>query len=249
MNRRGSSPLATPLALSIALHFLAAAVMLFVRGTSHSVQPIPYRINLVAGPRGERAEGVFTESPKVATPPPPKVSAPIKNEKSTATKSAKLPTPKPPAAQKATPTPDRATTAQVSPDKNDTPPDTKNTSPPKAGGGAVGGKGTHVTTLTRNGKEFPDQLYLDNLVSRVITNFDVPKGSQFTAIVTFTLGRNGCLVGDPKMDKSSPSPNFDSAARRAVYISAQDCGFKPLPAAWEDDILTIRFTFDPSIIK
>jgi protein TonB len=192
-----------------------------------------YRVQLIAAPPGPRAVGVVTEAPATAaapeTPPKraesiPKVAAPPKKK---------------PVAKKvtarATPVPDARSARRDEP-------------APKAGGGPEGGKGTDVANVDLAGVEFPYPAYLQNIVRQIALRFKPSNAGALHAEVVFLIQRDGSVTGI-RLQQRSGSMTFDIQARGAVEQAGNARAFGPLPDGWADDVLTVIFTFDPTVIR
>jgi periplasmic protein TonB len=209
-------------------------------------RPPVYRVNLVGAPPGARQVGVVNQRPPTKAqseqPAPAGVEQLTPPEKVTPTaKSSKAPP-----QVKATPTPTKSKTAGTK-----TPAATKTTAaePPKAGAGATGGKGADVINLRTEGREFPDQAYLNNITRQVYASwFPKAQNAPYVTEVKFTIHRNG-TVTDIEVVKRSGNRLYDIESMGTIEAVASARKFGPLPAVWTDDVLIVYFTFDYALSK
>lgn len=229
--------MALPLGVSLALHAGAVALLLFGHGSGQTMQVQPYRARLLAAPAGPREEGLVTTPAKELPKVPPVRTPPVRSKTPDVVKVPPKPNSKAaPAPRKETATSDAAKSAKAA-------------APPVAGGGRVGATGSDVATALFNGLEFPDETYLKSIISKIAKNFDPLDRFALVAEYSFVITRGGCLQGDVKLVKGSGLSGFDAEAKVAILKAGEKCGFNPLPAVWSDDILNIRFRFDPKLIK
>jgi len=226
--RRAPRSLAGPIGASAALHAAIILPFLLVHAASSVSMPPMYKVELIAAPAGERAVGVVTTAPAPAVPtkaPPKAVTKETKMVKTAAkTKPVVRATPK-------------MATKQEALAKN----------APKAGGGAVGGKGADVQSIKTEGIDFPFPGYLQNIVRQIALNFS-PKGNvgALRAEVFFMLRRDGTMSGFRFISRSGNFA-FDLEAQGAAEAASRSFG--ALPAGYTDDVLPIVFSFDPSKLK
>lgn len=187
--------------------------------------PPIYKVQLLAAPTGERAEGVIagpsTVAPATKAPPAPA--------------SKRIPETK---RGKRSVTPTKAATPNVAAQPAAAP-------PPKAGGGETGGRGADVANVNTVGIEFPFPGYLNNIVRQMVLAFDVPNGSQnLSAEVSFLIRRDGTVTGI-RLLTSSRAYLFDQSALAAVEAVGRSGKLGPLPREFSDDVLPVIFSFDP----
>ena len=222
-----------PIGGSAVLHasLVVLAVML---SRSHSDIALPpvYRVNIVAAPAGPRAIGTIgadatkANAQPVTTPAPEPVirKAPIDRP------AAKVP--------KAASTPIETPKSGVKPNEG-----------PRAGGGPVGDKGTDVATVRTEGIDFPFPGYLNNIVRQIALNFNPrDKSTNLRSEVLFIIRRDG-TVANVRILKKSGSYAFDLEAQGAIEAASASKSFGPLPEGFQDDALTVYFSFDPKVIR
>ena len=237
--RHAPKSLALPIAISALLHAAAIAPAILVRAPATHLLPPMYRVNLIAAPAGPRAAGVTTDIPAVTPPVPPTAKSPPKAVPKAVPKAA------PPKSARPVKAANAPVTATPSVAPVSTP--TKPTEAPKAGSGAVGGRGIDVIQVDNEGIAFPYQGYLDNIVRQIALNF-APKGNLGTlrAEVSFLIRRDGSIT-TPLLLTRSGSRAFDLEALGAVEAASR--AFGRLPAGYSEDALPIIFTFDPARMK
>jgi outer membrane biosynthesis protein TonB len=226
------------IAASVVFHIAAAAAFIFLAAPPREAPTPPlYRVQLLAAPAGPRAAGVVQPPDIAPTPPTP---APIPKS----TPETKL---APKVKPKTVPPPKKAT--PVAPPKTTTPPPKTETAQPKAGGGAVGGKGADESPLDTQGLEFPYPAYLQNVVREVIHQFQTQQTRlTLSADVGFMIRRDGTV--DPnsiRLVKGSGNYAFDQQALGAVEAAGNAKRFGPLPAGFREDILPVVFRFTPAL--
>ena len=224
--------LAGPIGASAVLHAtIILAVVFYSTGSSKPAPPM-YKVELIAAPPGDRAVGVVTTAPAPAVPtkaPPRAVAKETKTVK-VAAKPRKANTP----IAKATP---RMATTHEAPVKD----------APKAGGGPQGGQGADVQNIKTEGVDFDYPGYLQNIVRQIALNFS-PKGNvgALRAEVFFMIGRDGKVSGFKFLTRSG-NLAFDIEAEGAVDAAWRSFG--ALPTGYQNDVLPIVFSFDPSKLK
>ena len=229
----GTARLGLPVTLSAVVHIGLVALALVAARGSHTQGEI-YAVSLIAAAAGPRQVGIVNDAPKsepeAAVPrraevqPKETVPAPVRRPRTTER-----------APSRATQVPD-AKSARF-----DTP-------APKAGGGEEGGKGTDVANVSTQGKDFPYPAYLHNIITQIALRFDPRQKQALTADVQFLIKRDGSVIGI-SIVKPSGSYGFDVEAKGAVEQAGAARAFGPLPDGFNDDVLTIIFTFDPKIIR
>ena len=229
---RGGVSLRAPIALSVVLHGLAAAVVIFSRPTPHAPTAPIYKVSLIAAPAGPRQIGIVrpaVEPPAPITPAP----APLARETpEPARMTAPAKAPRVPAAKVATP--NVARTAPVTP------------AAPVAGGGPEGGKGADVANVKADGIAFPYPVYLTNIVRQIALNFKPTARGALTAEVAFMIRRDGTVAG-VRLTRRSSVYSFDQDALAAIELASR--AFGPLPQGFSDDVLPVIFSFDPRLIR
>ena len=223
----------------------AALIMLVILWATRTepARPPVYRVDLVGAPPGARQAGVVTPAPVAETPPSPAptpsgaehAAAP---DKAIPSKRAAVPIPK------ATPNPKASRSAGSKTAK----PATKTaTAPPRAGSGAVGGKGADVTNLKTDGIAFPYPGYLSNIVRQLTLSWTPRRiSASLVTEVKFMIRRDGSVAGI-EVVKSSNDRIYDSEASGAVEAVGTARSFGALPSGWKDDVLVVYFTFDYSL--
>jgi protein TonB len=197
----------------------------------------------MGAPRGLRQAGVGTPTPKAADPEPaPKApagaerAAPPEKTLPAARKAAKAP-------PKATP---NATPSKASGDKS-AKATAKSAAAPKAGAGAVGGKGADVANVKTEGIAFPFPGYLNNIVRQLTLNWTPRRVSaSLVTEIKFLIRRDGSVSGI-EIVKSSGDRLYDIEATGAVEAVGTTRSFGALPSGWKDDVLVVYFTFDYSL--
>ncbi len=222
-----------PALLSLAVHVALVVGILLAARPGVSTGTV-YAVNLVAAPAGPRQTGIVNDAApleKTDVAPPkraettPKEVAPIR--KPTKTKSS---------TSRATQTPD-AKSARFDPKGVQ-----------KAGGGPVGGQGTDVAGIKTEGEAFPYPAYLQNIVNQIALRFDPRQRQVLRTDVRFFVRRDGSVFGISVV-KGSGVYGFDLEAKGAVESAASANAFGPLPEGYADDVLTVIFSFDPTIIR
>ena len=237
---RSRGGLAAPVTMSAVFHALLVTAFVVTAPAPRPPSPPLYRVNLVAAPPGERAEGVVRPQPqpqaetKAPTPPRPVTSAPDA-----------APAPSRPRRE-----PPRRTPAQATPTPEPSKPAPRSDADnaPTAGGGPAGGRGADVANVRTEGIDFPFPGYLQNIVRQIAKNFKPPAGSSRRAEVMFLIHRDGS-ISSFQFRVRSGSYAFDLDAQGAVESAAQANAFGPLPRGFPDDVLPVIFSFDPRLIR
>jgi periplasmic protein TonB len=225
-------PLTGPFGVALALHFAAAALLIFVKSGEGKNMPPPVKMIMFAAPAGPRAVGVV-DPPKAASDKP--VPTRTAEAPKTATATKRPPTAKP-----------KATTAVPKP----TTPAPKSQAAPKAGGGAEGGKGTDVVNLRVDGIDFPFTPYLRNVVNQIMQRFEWDGASTFRADVAFLIKRDGTVMpGSIRVVTHNANYAFRAEATGAIEAAGNAKSFGPLPDGFMDDVLPVVFSFDPKLIR
>ena len=232
-----SKSLALPVGLSALLHSGVVATVLVFRAAPPPPMPPMYKVELIAAPAGDRAVGVVSNapSPTVPTAPP----APPKTAAKSVTATVAKPTAKP-----ATPSARPMATPSVAPaTKTGTPP----APAPKAGGGATGGSGADVASIRLEGIAFPFPGYLNNIERQIALNF-APRGNvgALRAEVFFMIRRDGSVAGFRFLTRSGNGA-FDLECQGAIEAAGKSFG--ALPTGFNDDVLPVIFSFDPSKLR
>jgi outer membrane biosynthesis protein TonB len=234
--RAAAGGLGLPLAASVALHAAAATALLLSGRDSAPVLPPMYRVNIVAAPAGPRAVGVVTPRP---TPAPPAQAA---TPPRAVTPERAMPMPDAPRPTRRTPVPATPSTPTEKAPAQTTP-------APQAGGGPTGGRGTDVANVRTEGIEFPFPGYLTNIVRQIALRFDPDnRTAALRAEVFFLIHRDGS-VSDVRFITRSRNYAFDLEAQGAIDAAARNRAFGPLPSGFQDDVLPVIFSFDPSILR
>ena len=226
--------LRAPLAVSCALHALAAALFLFARSSSHAPMAPMYRVSLIAAPPGARRIGVVSPLPApVATPAAP---TPLARA-----------TPEPERMKALSPVPPRRTPKLATPNVAQPTVAARPSAPaPAAGGGPVGGRGADVANVKVDGIDFPYPVYLQNVVRQIALQFKPSARGALQADVAFMIRRDGSIAG-LRLTKRSSVFSFDQDALAAVELASR--AFGPLPQGFSDDVLPVIFSFDPRLIR
>lgn len=235
--QRGGPSLALPVVASLGLH--AAVVAAFIALKAPAAPPMPpvYRVKMFAAPPGPRQIGVVQPTPTAPTPAPAPTPVRPKTEAPTMpAPSRKVPARKQP--KQATPTPPTATR-----------PATK-TPAATAGGGEVGGRGADVANVNTGGIDFPYPGYLENIVRQVALRFKPSVSGALRAEVSFLIRRDGAVpLSSIRLVTRSGVYSFDLEAQGAVEAAANANAFGPLPSGFADDVLPVRFRFDPKVLR
>ncbi len=229
--RSSTRSLAVPIAVSALLHGALIAPLVLLHADPPKLLPPMYRVELIAAAAGPRAAGVVSESPvPVATAPPKTVpkAVPLKARAPVKGKTSKAVTKSTPAVAPA------KALARVA-------------DAPRAAGGAHGGAGADVVSVSTAGIVFPYKGYLDNIVRQIALNF-TPRGNvgALRAEVAFVIRRDGTVFNFLWLNRSG-SMAFDLEAQGAVEAASR--GFGPLPVGFSDDVLPVIFYFDPSKLR
>ena len=226
------------IAASVLFHVALIAAFVFLTGPGHEAPTPPlYKVQLLAAPAGPREPGVI-RPPDIAPTPPTPAPIPKSTPETKLAPKVKPKTVAPP--KKATP---------VAPPKTTMPPPKTETAAPKAGGGAVGGKGADESPLDTQGLDFPYPEYLRTVVREVIHQFQTTQTRlTLTADVGFMIRRDGTV--DPntiRLVKGSSNYAFDQQALGAVEAAGNAKRFGPLPSGFREDILPVVFRFTPAL--
>lgn len=237
---RGSLP--RGLAMSVGVHVLLIGGLFWWISREPAVMPQAYRVQLIGAPPGPRQAGVVNAAEKPAAPRPPVSGAE-----------------RPPAPEKALPNAEKATvkaspkaTPSTAPRTKDagakSPTPASNTAPaPRAGAGAVGGKGADVANVDLKGIAFPYQGYLNNIVRQLTLSWNPRSTSAaLVAEVKFMIRRDGSVAGIEVIRRSGDRI-YDLDAMGAVEAVGTNRDFGPLPSGWQDDVLVVYFKFDYAI--
>lgn len=234
----GRGPLGTGLLLSSLVHVAIVAAAVYWGSRPAPVRPPVYRVELIGAPSGPRQAGVLSPAaaPEAASPaaeaagaerPPVENAAPAPSDR----KRVASPT--------ATPSPVRSRAAGTR-----TATAAKAPAVPRAGAGAVGGKGADVANVRTDGIAFPDQGYLNNIVRQLALSWRPSAAAAArVAEVKFTIRRDGTVFAI-QVVRPSGDRLYDLDAMAAVEAVGAARGFGALPAVWQDDVLIVYFTFD-----
>lgn len=228
---------------SVGAHLTLIAVMIaFTRVSLPAPQPPAYRVELVAAPPGPRALGSVSEGPAAPATPapapaatPPAATVPDGRTTLDARRPAapKLPAAPAPATR---PAPPKSGGATAVPGKT------------PAGGGPTGGRGRDVASVKVQGIAFPFPGYLENITRQIALNFKPRPGVTLRAEVAFLIHRDGSVT-DLRLVSRSGAYAFDLECLGAVEAVGQRRSFGPLPAGFNDDVLPVVFSFDPSVLR
>ena len=226
MNAQAREPrLTSGFVLSVMLHGgLVAAFITLRPGAAPPSAPV-FKVQLIAAPA---AEPSVVTAPTPAAPPkptpevkkvPPKTVTPPKPR-------AKTPVAAPTPAPQTTPTP-----------------------PPPS---VATGRGSDVANLVTAGIDFPYPAYINRIANEIIREFNsinTNKGA-LRATVSFTIRRDGSVSPESiHLVTTSGVYSFNQDALAAVEAAANRNAFGPLPPGFREDILPVRFTFDPVTIR
>jgi protein TonB len=230
---------AGPFGFSAALHVILLTAMFIARPDAPRMRAPVYRVDLVAAPPGPRAVGEVR--PPQAEPPPAQAEQPppARPEQLITDQMPPPPTERPPvrrAPAPATPTPAQTETQP------------RRDPAPVAGGGPEGGRGTDVANVRTEGIEFPFPGYLENIVRQIALRFSPPGNADLRAEVKFLIRRDGSAEIVQFMTRSGAFA-FDLEAQGAIEQAGNVKAFGPLPQGYENDVLTVVFSFDPRTIR
>jgi protein TonB len=226
---------------SVALHVVILTTLFIVRPQAPRISAAVYKVDLVAAPPGPRAIGEVRPRPVEPDPapvepaqPPPRPQPIIPDRMPPA------PTTRPPTRQP--PPPTTPTTVPA-----DRPPAARQPVP-VAGGGPEGGRGSDVANVRTEGIEFPFPGYLENIVRQIALRFKAPGNASLKAEVKFLIRRDGSAEIVQFVQRSGAFA-FDLEAQGAIEQAGQVRAFGPLPTGYENDVLTVVFSFDPRTIR
>ena len=232
---------------SVAGHLLILAlVVVLTRGTTPLTLPPAYSVELVAAPAGARALGAVEAGD--AVPEAPSVDATAPDEPDTEPAPAPKPAVrKPPVRTPPTPVkpvlpPKPAATTRGGGAATTVPGATR------AGGGPTGGRGSDVASVRVQGIAFPFPGYLQNITRQIALNFKAQPGVALRAQVSFLIHRDGS-VSELRLLSRSGLYAFDLECLGAVEAVGQRKSFGPLPSGFQDDVLPVVFSFDPSVLR
>lgn len=232
---------AGPFGFSLALHLLLLATMFVIRHPDPRIMAPVYKVDLVAAPPGPRAIGEVRppqqrepEPTPVEPAPPPPRPQPIAQDRMP-------PAPTQQPTRRQPPPPTTPTTQQAEPVPAKQPVQ-------QAGGGPEGGRGTDVANVRTEGIEFPFPGYLENIVRQIALRFKPDGGGALKAEVKFLIRRDGSAEIVQFVQRSGAFA-FDLEAQGAIEQAGEVKAFGPLPAGYENDVLTVVFSFDPRTIR
>jgi len=229
---------AGPFGFSAALHVILLTGMFIARPDAPRMRAPVYRVDLVAAPAGPRAVGEVR--PPQAEPPPAQAEPPpARPEQLTTDQMPPPPTERPPV---------RRTQAPATPAPAPTETQPRRDPAPVAGGGPEGGRGTDVANVRTEGIEFPFPGYLENIVRQIALRFSPPGNADLRAEVKFLIRRDGSAEIVQFMTRSGAFA-FDLEAQGAIEQAGNVKAFGPLPQGYENDVLTVVFSFDPRTIR
>ena len=226
---------------SVAQHLMILTTLFIVRPQGPRVTAPVYRVDLVAAPPGPRAIGEVRPRPVEPEPTPPEpVPTPERPQPIAPDQMPPAPTTQPRTRQ---PPPPTTPTTQPEPRA----PATREPVP-VAGGGPEGGRGTDVANVRTEGIEFPFPGYLENIVRQIALRFKAPGNASLKAEVKFLIRRDGSAEIVQFVQRSGAFA-FDLEAQGAIEQAGQVRAFGPLPTGYENDVLTVVFSFDPRTIR
>ena len=100
--------------------------------------------------------------------------------------------------------------------------------------------------IKTDGIAFPFPGYLNNIVRQIYLNFSARGATNLNAEVFFMIRRDGTVANFRWLQRSG-SQVFDLECQGAIEAAGK--AFGPLPAGFTDDVLPVRFSFDPSKIR
>ena len=106
------------------------------------------------------------------------------------------------------------------------------------GGLSTGGGGTGGVQI--NVGDFCCPEYIAAMNQRITENWNRNQGAAGTAVMKFTIQRDGTMTGI-EVDQSSRNPVLDLESRRSLITTRQ---LPPLPAAFTRPTLTVLLTFE-----
>jgi hypothetical protein len=233
---------AGPFGFSFALHLMLLAAFFIMKPAPRPASAPIYKVDLVAAPPGPRAIGEVRRPAAQPEPAPPTaVTPPPRPQQMPADRM-------PPAPSKAAPP--RRTPAQTTPvpAQADAQPRPRTEPVPAAGGGPEGGRGSDVANVRTEGIEFPFPGYLENIVRQIALRFKPPGNAALHAEVKFLIRRDGSVEIVQFVQRSGAFA-FDLEAQGAIEQAGQVRAFGPLPTGYENDVLTVVFSFDPRTIR
>jgi len=226
---------------SVALHLMILTTLFIVRPQGPRITAPVYRVDLVAAPPGPRAIGEVRTQPVEPEPTPPEpVPTPERPQPIAPDQMPPAPTTQPRTRQ---PPPPTTPTTQPEPRAP-----TTREPVPVAGGGPEGGRGTDVANVRTEGIEFPFPGYLENIVRQIALRFKPPGNAALKAEVKFLIRRDGSAEIVQFVQRSGAFA-FDLEAQGAIEQAGQVKAFGPLPTGYENDVLTVVFSFDPRTIR
>lgn len=108
--------------------------------------------------------------------------------------------------------------------------------------GPVGGEGLNVL---QDGEDFPDPVYLENIIRQLNRYFRWTGEGGLIAEIGFVINRDGSVTG-VRVRRRSGNSQFDLAAVEAIEQAGKRNVFGRLPAVWQPDRLAVAFTFEPA---
>lgn len=207
---------------SVILHgALVAGILLSDRLPSRAEQTVfkTYKVSLFSPPPNVEGEPVPAAAPKPEIIKKPVVAP---EPKPAATKKADVKTATPTAAA-AKPKPTNQVTG-------------RNAKP-----GPVGGENLNIL---QEGEEFPDPVYLENIILQLNRYFRWSGQGNLRAEIGFQIHRDGRVTRVSAIRRSG-NFEFDAAAVEAVEQAAKRGAFGPLPKVWPHDVLPVAFSFLP----
>lgn len=209
---------------TLVLHGLAVGVMFAAPPLLTRSQVPVYRVELVAAPRVRPEERRAPET--VERPAEQRV--PISERRPRRTTVAETAPPPEPVRET-----EREPAPRTTPEEQPLPEEEPST-------------GADVATVKTSGVVFPYPEYLENIVAQVYRRWNRPHGNvSLRAEVMFFIHRDGS-ISNVQFVVRSGSFAFDLEAQGAIEQAGNQAAFGPLPEGYTDDILAVRFFFDPT---
>jgi len=220
--RRPHTGIGLPLAGTIAVHSVAAALL--VAGPA-SRKPLPptYTVRLVAAPAADQET---RKAPEAFERPAEEKPAPVPAAK---------PPPRSSTVSRATPPPTQDVT------RREAAPRTTSTTQPLPG--ERPSTGNDPLTVSTEGVAFPFPEYTNNIVVQIARRWQRPfDATPLQAEIGFLIHRDGS-ISDIQFVRRSGNFAFDLEAQGAIEESGRFKAFGALPSGWPADVLFIRFYF------
>lgn len=210
---------------SVAVHALAAAVLLVAPAEGRRQPPPVYRVELVAAPRPQPQA---RRAPEVVSRPAERPApAPTPARRTTVAEQAPPPEPR---KEQREPAPRTTPTAEPLPDVK---PST----------------GADPATVKVEGQEFPFPEYLRNIVVQVYRRWQRPGGNVALRSEVFFLVHRDGSISNLSFVSRSDNFAFDLEAQGAIEAAASNGAFGALPTGYANDVLPVSFFFDPAKVR